>query len=386
VGLFLYYIYPHKYFIYDVGCFAFYSGRTEMVNFDYSILVCPVTKESLKLLTKEEVLQRVQNYNQKLLQADQITEGFANISDTYFYPVIYDIILLLPVYALYTGNDGDSRGKMAFDKKRVFNYYNQISYQVRDGLHVYEDSAKWVDYRDIANEYIRHSFTRAKQHLNQQGKYLLDIASGPIGLQEYADLSENFEVRICADISVNALIQAKQNFGHRRGIYLCADISHIPLKDGVCDSVLCQHTLYHIPKKEQKTAVREMFRVAGKGASVVIVYSLFYHSWFMNLALFPFQIYRVLRHFAGKVYVRMSGNKPRLYFYPHSIGWFKRNFEFSNSIKFYCWRSTNKYFLKAFVHPWLGGKKLLQWLMRNEDRNSTFWGKFGEYPMIVIKK
>jgi len=357
-----------------------------MLNFDFSILQCPITKESLSFLTKENVSEIIQKFDTSFLKFDNISEGFVNESNTYFYPVFDDILLLLPVYALYIGKGEDKRGKMVFDKERVFNYYNEISYNTKNSLKIYEDSAKWVDFREVSSEYISNAFTKAKRYLNPSGKYMLDIASGPIGLKEYVDLSENYEVRICADISVNALIQAKYNYSHREGIYICADITNIPLKENVCDAVLCQHTLYHIPKNEQKTAVNEMYRVAKPETRIVIVYNWFYHGWFMNLTLFPIQLYRVARHLAGKVYVRLVDSKPRLYFFIHNRAWFKKTFEFSSKIDFYSWRSTNKYFMSIYIHKWLGGKKLLNCLRKSEDKHPRFWGRFGDYPAIVIKK
>ncbi|MBN2639139.1 MAG: class I SAM-dependent methyltransferase [Bacteroidales bacterium] len=176
------------------------------------------------------------------------------------------------------------------------------------------------------------------------------------------------------------------NYSPKKGIYLCADITNIPLKENSCDSVLCQHTLYHIPKNEQKNAVNEMYRVAKPGSNIAIVYSWFYHSWFMNISLLPIQLYRITRHLAGKIYVRLFKSKPRLYFYPHSMRWFKRSFDFSHKMNFYCWRSTNKYFLNLYVHQGLFGKKLLETLRKSEDKHPKFWGKFGEYPVIEIKK
>ena len=357
-----------------------------MIDFDFSILQCPITKENLKPLSREEATVLISKYDSDFLKIDNITEGFINESGNYFYPVFEDILLLLPVYALFIGKGEDKRGKMAFDKERVFKYYNEINYNTKNSLKIYEDSPKWVDFRAVSDGYIRNSFTKAKKYLNLNGKYLLDIASGPIGLKEYIDLSENFEFRICADISINALIQAKYNYSHRKGIYICADICNIPLKENICDSVLCQHTLYHIPKNEQKTAVNEMYRVTKPECNIAIVYSLFYHSWFMNIMIFPIQMYRIARHLAGKAYVRLFNSKPRLYFYPHSIGWFKRNFSFSKKMEFYCWRSTNKYFLNLFIHEKLGGKKILNWLKKSEDKYPKFWGLFGEYPVIKIKK
>ncbi|OFX88162.1 MAG: hypothetical protein A2W99_10535 [Bacteroidetes bacterium GWF2_33_16] len=357
-----------------------------MLDFDYNILQCPIKKENLKYLPKEHTIEFLKGYNNDLINVDEISEGFINESHSYFYPVFNGIILLLPIYAFPINSDGNDMAHMSFDKDRVFRYYNEINYISKNSYKIYEDSKKWVDFREVSEDYIKSSFCKAKRYLNASGKYLLDIASGPIGLTEYINLSENFEYRICADISVNALIQAKQNYKHRKGIYICADITNIPLKDNCCDSVLCQHTLYHVPKSEQKTAVNEMYRVAKPSSRIVIIYSLFYHSWFMNLSLFPVQVYRILRHFAGKFYVRLFNKKPRLYFYPHSLRWFKKSFKFSDKIEIYCWRSTNKYFLNLYIHKFFGGKQLLNILKRSEEKHSTIWGRLGEYPLIQITK
>ena len=233
-----------------------------MIAFDHKILQCPITQEELIFITQEKANIYLERFPNKDTALDNIQSGFINKSETYFYPIIEDIILLLPIYALFIGNNEDIRAKMAFDKERVFNYYNEVDYEIKNGHKIYKDSPKWVDFRKISNDYIKNSFTRAKKYLSPSGKYLLDIASGPIGLEEYLELSDNFEYRICADISIKALIQAKLNYQPKKGIYICADITNIPLKENTCDSVLSQHTLYHIPKNEQKTAVNEMYRVA----------------------------------------------------------------------------------------------------------------------------
>ncbi len=39
-----------------------------------------------------------------------------------------------------------------------------------------------------------------------------------------------------------------------------------------------------------------------------------------------------------------------------------------------------------FIHEKLGGKKILNWLKKSEDKYPKFWGLFGEYPVIKIKK
>jgi hypothetical protein len=38
------------------------------------------------------------------------------------------------------------------------------------------------------------------------------------------------------------------------------------------------------------------------------------------------------------------------------------------------------------VHEWLGGKALLNWVFRYEERHPETCGRKGEYPMMVFTK
>ncbi len=357
-----------------------------MYEADPIILRCPVSGESLTRVTVEDIAGIIGKDFELNMPEGEIDGGYINASGRYLYPVMEGIILLLPHYAWFTGDGEDIRSGMVFDKKRVFNYYNDISYKLKEGMTIYEDTGKWVDYREVSSAYIFHCFSRARQYLNAEGKYFLDIASGPIGLKEYLTLSDGYEIRICIDISVNALIQAKHNLNGRKGIFICGDITNIPLQEGICDAVLSQHTLYHIPKNEQHKAVGELYRVARPGTSVAIVYNWFFYSLLMDISLFPIQIYRLLRHYAGKVWVRLFSSKPRLYFYVHPRSWFRKRFPFSGEISFYCWRSTNKYFMNIYIHKRLFGESILRKLRDLEEKYPRWFGKHGAYPVIVIRK
>jgi len=349
-------------------------------------LMCPITKNKLDLIRKDEFLHY--NIPDNFQNFGNLTKGLIDKTKQYFYPIFEDIIVLHEQYALFVGDGQDFRSNLSFDKKRVFDYYNEVNYKIKDSLKIYEDSPKWVDFREISSKYMGNAFTRASLFYPQKGKYLLDIASGPIGLPEYMTLCDGYEYRVCVDISINALIQAKINIekAGKQGIYICGDITNIPIQENSVDTVLSQHTLYHIPKNEQEKAVTEMYRVAKLDSKIVIIYSWFYHSWLMNLSLNFIQIYRILRHFAGKVYVRLFPSKPRLYFYPHSPKWFKKTFVFSKDIEFFCWRSTNKYFMNLYIHNLFFGKQILDRLISIEERYSRFMSTFGEYPAIVITK
>jgi ubiquinone/menaquinone biosynthesis C-methylase UbiE/uncharacterized protein YbaR (Trm112 family) len=355
------------------------------MNFDISILRCPLTGEDLYFADErkfEEVLIVIPEIYKGLIHS-----GLTNQSKTYFYPIIDDIPLLTQDYALYIGKGRDELlSKRLGESQRVYNYYNSIDFECVDNIERYNDTSKWLDFRDVSHAYISQSLLRAKRYLGGKGKYLLDIASGPVGLKEYIELSYNFETRICIDISINALRMARRNLGSKKSIYICGDIKSIPLKTNLCDAVLCQHTLFHIHKEEQKTALDELCRTARESAKIVIVYSLFYRSLFMNIAIFPVQVYRISRHLAGKLYAGIFKPKSHLYFYSHSLTWFKKWASDGKSIEIYSWRSVNKYFLNLYVHKKLFGGAILKLLSSSEEKHPQFWGKIGEYPLIVVTK
>lgn len=358
-----------------------------MLDFDYSILMCPISGEDLILKDKNDIQFSAIFLEQSRIKPELFNQGFINQSGEYFFPIIEDVLILLPQYAIPLNENANSISKMHFDKSRVFEYYNNINYHTLNNLNVQNDSSKWVDYREVSKEYIVNSLSNTKKHIPISGKYFLDIASGTVGFKEYVELSDNYNTRICIDISLQALLLAKENLSNKDCIFICGDITNIPIKENVCDVVVSHHTLYHVPANEQKTAVEEMYRVAKQNSKVLIVYCWFYHSWFMNLTLLPVQLYRIARHFAGKLYVRLIDSKtPRLYFYPHSRKWFKTEFTFSKQIKIYSWRSANKYFLDIYIHKGLWGKSILKNLQKSEDRYPEFWGGLGEYSTIVIEK
>lgn len=344
---------------------------------------CPISGENLRIIRVSDI-----EYMDRILSTiEKCKYGLINESKTLFYPALDDILLLLPMHSIQLSKEqGIDIEPMHFDKNRVYCYYNAIQYVDMDQNKIYSDSSKFVDFRDISNKYFKDSLSRTRKYLPNEGKIYLDAGSGPIGLAEYVNLSEGYDVRICLDLSFNALKQAKRNLRNHDAIYICGDMTNIPLASSVCDVTVSHHALYHIPKNEQKTAVHEMLRVTKDGGKVAIVYNWFYHSWMMNIFIFPIQLYRIARHLAGKAYVRfIDKSKPRLYFYPHPARWFKR-LSLGKSTDIYCWRSLNRYFLKIYIHKWLFGKHILFFIERLERKYPKFMGIFGDYPLIIISK
>jgi hypothetical protein len=70
----------------------------------------------------------------------------------------------------------------------------------------------------------------------------------------------------------------------------------------------------------------------------------------------------------------------------HTPGWLKKGVGAQIPIEIWCWRSISVQFMRTFIHPRLGGRFLLRLLYWLEERFPHFFGKYGQYPLIVIRK
>ncbi len=50
------------------------------------------------------------------------------------------------------------------------------------------------------------------------------------------------------------------------------------------------------------------------------------------------------------------------------------------------WRSLDVAYLKTYIHAWFFGKALLRLMHWMEEKWPAFFGKFGAYPMFILKK
>jgi hypothetical protein len=66
--------------------------------------------------------------------------------------------------------------------------------------------------------------------------------------------------------------------------------------------------------------------------------------------------------------------------------WLKKELGRELSYKIYPWRSLSPRFMRWFVRPQFGGKAFLRLVYWLEEHFPRFFGKNGQYPLIVIKK
>jgi SAM-dependent methyltransferase len=279
-------------------------------------------------------------------------------------------------------------------KNEVKDFYNQVGWQ-RISAELYQN-AIYEDLRPVSREYIERCHLRVNRHIIKNGKYLLDAGSGPVQWPAYLTYSEGYRYRVCMDISLVALQEARSRLD-KKGLYIVGDISNLPFKSGVFGSTVSMHTLHHLSSDDQKRAYAEMYRtLAGKGKMVVVngaASSRLMQQWLWlvkiaeRLGVKTSLEAKVVKP-AGSELVKKEKeiNDPRgTYTRKNSIQWIKTELK-DYRIQLLPWRSVSVRFLRALIHPWLAGKYILRFLFWREERDPRWYAENGQYPMIVIEK
>jgi SAM-dependent methyltransferase len=289
-------------------------------------------------------------------------------------------------------------------KQEVQRFYDQIGWKL-----VSEDvyqNARYEDLRPVSRRYIHDCHMRVKRHLKSQGRYLLDAGSGPVQYPEYLEYSRSYAYRVCADISITALKEARKRVGEQ-GLFVVADIANLPFKPGAFDGVVTLHTIHHLPEAEHLNAFDELFRVLAPGSTAVVVNG-WDHSALMSVAEPFVRLGNSLRH----LFDRLSGRKNQpapdepqrrrdpakskkahkietgkgTFTEKHDAAWIKTQVGRQMPVEILVWRSVTVRFMRALIHPRLGGRAGLRLLFWLEERFPQFFGEKGKYPLIVIRK
>ena len=269
-------------------------------------------------------------------------------------------------------------------KQQVREFYDQIGWsQVGEGLY---QNARYEDLRPVSREYIHKCHMRVKRHLASQGDILLDAGSGPVQWPAYLTYSEGYRYRLCADISITALKEARNRLGNK-GLFVVADIANLPFKPEVFDGVVSMHTIHHLPLSEHKQAYLELNRALKTGKTAVVING--WHNPLLMRIAEPF--IGLARFFSGRSAKKKKNwnseeDQAGTFVEKMTPRWLKN--ELKDSIKFeiYPWRSLSPRFMRWFVRPQFGGKAYLRLVFWLEERFPHFFGENGQYPLIVIWK
>ena len=356
-----------------------------------AILKCPFTGNDLRALQPAEIDALNQKIDKgQLWQADgktfttKLSKGLISVKGDYIYPVINEIVLLLKDLALVESRDHLLKDTISADKQLVKNFYDEKGWFANEKGD-YEDAVIFEDLRDVTKDYIKKCHDRVNTFLNPGGTYMLDAASGALQFTDYLQYSANYKYRICVDFSFQALSEAKRKLGDK-GICVLADMTNMPFKDNVIDGFVSLNTIYHIPKDEQLTAMKELYRILARKGKGVIVYEWFKHSPWMNFWLLRSRATMFIKNRIARLSSKMTKAAPEklLYFHAHPYSYIKANLPFSFKLK--VWRTVNVPFMKAYIHKGLFGKQILNWLYEQEDKHPEKYGLKGEYPILLFEK
>ena len=274
-------------------------------------------------------------------------------------------------------------------KQQVREFYDQIGWsQEEDGNY---QNARYEDLRPVSREYIHKTRLRVNQHLLPSGRFLLDAGSGPVQYDEYKTYSAGYDYRVCADISITALQEAKKRLGDH-ALCVVADVANLPFKQDAFDGIVSMHTIHHLPMDEHRAAYGELYRVLGMDKTAVVV-----NGWGAPLLM---QMAKPFIRMAKFIRFKRSGKEFSLikkkkaaqeadvgtYIKKTSAAWLRDELSDLTTIDIYAWRSVNTHFLRTFIHAAMGGKFFLKVLFWKEDVLTRFFGEHGQYPMIVFKK
>jgi len=272
-------------------------------------------------------------------------------------------------------------------KQQVRDFYDQIGWsQVGDGLY---QNARYEDLRPVAQEYIHKCHLRVNRHLNPVGDLFLDAGSGPVQWKEYLTYSEHYTYRVCSDLSITALREARQRLGDK-GLYVVMDIARLPFKADTFDGLVSMHTIHHLPAQDHKKAYAELVRVLKPGRRAVVV-----NGW-SNPPLMRIAD-RVAHLFKRTVKSAPSKSPPVLaqtkvdeptgtFVHKSNAGWLREQLKDVTPIDIYCWRSVSTKFTRTYIREKAGGKLILRLVYWLEELFPRFFGENGQYPIVTIEK
>ncbi|MBN1845333.1 MAG: class I SAM-dependent methyltransferase [Sedimentisphaerales bacterium] len=366
------------------------------------ILRCPITHTPLRKLSPlqiSEINRRIDrgdlaHYDGSAVR-ESLEQGLIAQDGAYVYPVVQDVIVLLPSAALELEPSGRPRRDLQKHKRMVRDHYDRIGWQVGNQGE-YADVEQFSDTRRLVRDYHSRCGSRLFRYLKPEGRYLLDVGSGPAKDR----IERNYSRRICVDLSFRALQEAKKRLGER-GVYLLADATNLPLRSDSLDAAVSLHAIYHIPAAEQKRALAEIHRVLRPHSSAVVIYSWGHQALLMSLFDVPIHCAWALKQLANRICrcVRRTPDEtaaaPRaetgsaaadhLYFHAHDVRYFNRaNWDFDLEIT--VWSSLSIQFTRTYIRAYLFGEFVLRGIFWLEDRFPRFFRRWGQYPLLVIRK
>ena len=284
---------------------------------------------------------------------------------------------------------------------RVRSFYDQVGWQP-DQKGMYQN-ASYEDLRPVSREYIHQCHLRINRHLAKRGEYLLDAGSGPVQYPEYETYSADYKRRVCMDLSIVALVEARKRLGEK-GLYVVGDISWLPFKKQAFDGIVSLHTIHHLPITQKVAAYDGLFQCLKPGRSMVTV-----DGWgYSPLISFSSRFYHKAEERLAKDALEEKGeslgesapdgisaedvlkelNQARAGTFVQKLDakWLKSALNGRMPFKILVWRSVSTRFLRTMIQAQWHGRFWLRVIYCLEELFPRILGENGQYPMLVVKK
>lgn len=276
---------------------------------------------------------------------------------------------------------------------QVRQFYDQIGWSMQSSG--FYQNARYEDLRPVSAEYIHKCHLRVNRHLPPKGQILLDAGSGPIQYPEYLTYSKGYHYRLCVDLSIVALKEARKRIGGH-GLFVVGDVSQMPFCSDVVDGAVTLHTFHHLPLENQVKAYFELYRLLKPGSSGVVVngwtdpFLMKISMWLVHL------VERISKPALSAKETKPAKatsditqpQKPATGTYIAKLNprWLKQQIGKKIPYRIFCWRSVNVRWLRALIHQRTAGRLLLKGLYWKEELFPGIFGRIGQYPLIVITK
>lgn len=278
-------------------------------------------------------------------------------------------------------------------RQDVRQFYDRTGWS-QDGDGLYQN-AQYEDLRPVVRGYIHRCHLRVNRYLDPEGDLFLDAGSGPVQYPQYLTYSRGYRHRVCADLSITALMEARRRLGDH-GLYVVMDIARLPFRENAFDGLVSLHTIHHLPPEDHRQAYAELYRVLKAGHRAVVV-----NGWSDPPLMRPFnRLAALLKRLSSRLQKRTAPppavaqagsasvkNAPAgTFVHKSNADWLRAQLEELFPFQIFVWRSLSTKFTRTYIHPWLLGRLFLRLIYRLEEIFPRWLGENGQYPCITFTK
>ena len=257
-------------------------------------------------------------------------------------------------------------------EEKVKQFYDSEGWVVDENGKTKEDYY-FRDYGENHNSYKRNVGLKIENsYFRSVDKNSLLIAGCGDLPESHLSLAKQFKDVTCADISWRALDIARKKLDDK-GDFRNESIMQLSLPENSFSAVLCAHVLYHIDKKNQEKAVRELIRVTRSSGRIVFLYSN------------PNAPLMLIQRFLKLLRINKLLKKDKLYLFNHPLSWWMK-FSDSCDIQFLPLEIVGTNQARALIPDKRFGKLFYPWAMNFEKKHPRSATRLWSFIAVILDK